>query len=180
MVRKNGASSAKTSSVRLVEERAQRVAEELGLELVEVTLQKESRGKCLCVYADKEGGLSLDDCEKYHRQLQPLMEDIDYDIMEVSSPGLDRPIKTRRDFEKNRDALVEVKLFAPYNGAKLYRGLLKELDERRVTLETEQGESLDFERKAVALIKPIIQLDEEDFENPQDSVEEIISETELE
>ena len=52
----------------------------------------------------REGGIGLDDCEKYHRALQPLVEDVDYDIMEVSSAGMDRPIKTRRDFEKNRDA----------------------------------------------------------------------------
>lgn len=90
----------------------------MNLELVEVTLQKESRGKCLCVYVDKEGGLSLDDCERYHKRLQPMLEDVDYDIMEVSSPGADRPVKTRRDFEKHRGELVEVRLFAARDGAK--------------------------------------------------------------
>ena len=148
--------------LRLVEERAAKVAEELSLELVEATLQKESRGKCLCVYVDKEGGISLDDCERYHRALQPLLEDIDYDIMEVSSPGVDRPIKTQRDFRKHRDALVEVRLFAPQEGSKVWRGLLKALDDQSVTILTEGMEERAFERKAVALVKPVIQFEEAD------------------
>ena len=150
------------NSVQMVEQLAQQIADEMSLELVEVTLQKESRGKCLCIFIDKEGGLSLDDCERYHKQLQPLIEDVDYDFLEVSSPGLDRPIKTLRDFEKNRDALVEVKLFAPQMGSKLHQGLLKMMDDDTVTIEAD-GESLTFERKAVAIIKPVIILDDEDF-----------------
>ena len=116
--------TASRSAVQDVERLAQRLADEQGVELVEVSLQKESRGKCLLVFIDREGGIGLDDCEKYHRALQPLVEDVDYDIMEVSSAGMDRPIKTRRDFEKNRDALVEVRLFAAQNGSKLYQDLL--------------------------------------------------------
>ena len=162
MAKKGNAGSAKATSVHAVEERAAKVADALSLELVEVVLQKESRGKCLCIYVDKEGGLSLDDCERYHKQLQPLIEDVDYDFLEVSSPGLDRPIKTLRDFEKNRDALVEVKLFAPQMGSKLHQGLLKMMDDDTVTIEAD-GESLTFERKAVAIIKPVIILDDEDF-----------------
>ena len=99
MAKSKGARGAGPSAVGEVEKRALVVAGEMGLELVEVTLQKESRGKCLCVYVDKEGGLSLDDCERYHKRLQPMLEDVDYDIMELSCPGADRPVKTRRVFE---------------------------------------------------------------------------------
>lgn len=162
MAKKGNAGSAKATSVHAVEERAAKVADALSLELVEVVLQKESRGKCLCIYVDKEGGLSLDDCERYHKQLQPLIEDVDYDFLEVSSPGLDRPVKTQRDFEKNRDALVEVKLFAPQQGSKLHQGFLKMMDDDTVTIEV-GGENLTFERKTVAIIKPVILLDDEDF-----------------
>ena len=77
MAKSKSARSAKATPVQAVEQRAAAVAGEMGLELVEVTLQKESRGKCLCVFVDKEGGLSLDDCEKYHKKLQPMLEDID-------------------------------------------------------------------------------------------------------
>ena len=67
MAKNHGAQGARMNSVQLVEKLAQKVADEMGLELVEVTLQKESRGKCLCIYVDKDGGLTLDDCEKYHK-----------------------------------------------------------------------------------------------------------------
>lgn len=156
--------SGKAPSVHVVEERAGKLAQEMALELVEVVFQKESRGMCLSIYLDKEGGLSLDDCESYHRALLPFVEDIDYDVMEVSSPGIDRPIKTDRDFQKNRDALVEVKLFAPQNGSKLHQGLLKEMDAKAVTIEGADGQSMTFERKAVALIKPVIEFDDEDVD----------------
>ena len=163
MAKNQGARGAKMNSVQTVEQFAQAVADELKLELVEVTLQKESRGKCLCVYVDKEGGLTLNDCEAYHRRLQPMLEDIDYDIMEVSSPGVDRPIKNQRDFEKNRGAEVEVKLFAPMNGAKLFTGALTDMNDQTVTITAADGAELTFERKAVALIKPVVDLEEDDF-----------------
>lgn len=163
MTKGKSARGAKQSPVQAVEQRAQSVADLMGLELVEVTLQKESRGKCLCVYVDKEGGLSLDDCEKYHKQLQPMLEDIDYDIMEVSSPGVDRPIKTLRDFEKNRGNTVEVKLFAARDGVKLFRGALTAMDDATVSITDAADQLICFERKDVALIKPVIELDEEDL-----------------
>lgn len=155
--------TASRSAVQDVERLAQRLADEQGVELVEVSLQKESRGKCLLVFIDREGGIGLDDCEKYHRALQPLVEDVDYDIMEVSSAGMDRPIKTRRDFEKNRDALVEVRLFAAQNGSKLYQGLLKDFTDEEVVLQPAEGELLSFPRKAVAIVKPVIDFDEDDL-----------------
>ena len=163
MAKNHGAQGAKMNSVQMVEKLAQKVADEMGLELVEVTLQKESRGKCLCIYVDKEGGLTLDDCEKYHKQVQPLFEDVDYDIMEVSSPGVDRPIKNMRDFERHRGDMVEVKLFAPLNGSKLYQGSLTAMDETSVTITLPDDEAMTFERKAVAIIKPMVDLEEEDF-----------------
>ncbi len=163
MAKNHGAQGAKMNSVQMVEKLAQKVADEMGLELVEVTLQKESRGKCLCIYVDKDGGLTLNDCEKYHKQVQPLFEDVDYDIMEVSSPGVDRPIKNQRDFERHRGDMVEVKLFAPLNGSKLYQGALTAMDDTAVTITDADDEVITFERKAVAIIKPMVDLEEEDF-----------------
>ena len=164
MAKSQGARGAKVNSVQMVEQLAGEIAQEMNLELVEVTLQKESRGKCLCIFVDKEGGLTLDDCERYHKRLQPMLEEVDYDIMEVSSPGVDRPIKNQRDFEKNRGQQVEVKLFAPLNGAKLYQGALAEMDDKTVTITGGDGCPITFERKAVALIKPVLDLDIDDLE----------------
>ena len=163
MAKNRGAQGARMNSVQMVESLAQKAADEMGLELVEVTLQKESRGKCLCIYVDKDGGLTLDDCEKYHKKVQPLFDDVDYDIMEVSSPGVDRPIKNMRDFERHKGDMVEVKLFAPLNGAKLYQGSLTAMDDASVTITAADDEQLTFERKAVAIIKPMVDLEEEDF-----------------
>ena len=163
MAKNRGAQGAKMNSLHFVEQCAQAVADEMSLELVEVTLQKESRGKCLCVYVDKDGGFSLDDCEKYHKRLQPMLEAVDYDIMEVSSPGVDRPIKNMRDFERHKGDMVEVKLFAPVNGSKLYQGALTAMDDATVTITDTDDEAITFERKAVAIIKPMVDLEEEDF-----------------
>lgn len=146
-------------TLRQIEDAARRLAVQQGLELVEVTLQRESRGKCLCIYLDKDGGLTLDDCEKYHRQVQPLLENVEYDFLEVSSPGIDRPIQTQRDFEKNREALVEVRLFAPVDGSKAYQGHLVAMDADTVTIRQEDGGEMAFQRKAVAVVKPVIQVD---------------------
>ncbi|MBP3541276.1 MAG: ribosome maturation factor RimP [Oscillospiraceae bacterium] len=180
MAKTKGKVTAKANSVYMVEEAAEKIAAKMGLELVEVVLQKESRGKVLSVFIDKDGGISLDDCEQYHRTLQPLLDDVDYDIMEVSSPGVDRPIKNQRDFEKNRDNLVEVKLFAAQNGSKLYMGLLKAFDEEKVVIQPEGGEEISFQRKAVAIVKPVIQFEDEDLPEIGEITEDEFSEMELE
>ena len=144
------------ASVQAVEALAAPVAQAQGLELVEITLQKEPQGKTLCLYVDKPSGITLDDCERFHKAIQPLLESMDYDFLEVSSPGVDRPITTQRDFEKNRGALVEVRLYAPKAGTKIFQGTLMEMDETGVTIRSERGEPLTFDIKAVALIKPVV------------------------
>lgn len=150
------------SSVQAVETIAVRLAAEQSLMLVEVTLQKEPQGKTLCIYVDKKGGITLDDCERFHKAVIPLLETVDYDFLEVSSPGVDRPIKTLRDFEKNRDGLVEVKLFAPIDGSKTYEGNLHAMDDSAVTITLADGTEKVFLRKAVALIKPVIVFEDEE------------------
>lgn len=152
----------KTGSVGAAEAVARRIAAEQALELVEVTLQKEPQGKTLCLYIDKPGGVTLDDCEQFHKAVQPLLETVDYDFMEVSSPGVDRPIKTLRDFEKHRDALVELKLFAPVQGTKIHMGRLTAMDGEGITLTLADGSLITFPRKAVALTKPVIVFEDED------------------
>lgn len=138
------------------------VAAEQALELVEVTLQKEPQGMTLCIYIDKPGGVSLDDCERFHKAVQPLLEPVAYDYLEVSSPGADRPIKTPRDVEKNLGRAVEVKLFAPLEGAKAYQGTLKAMDGQSVTLQLPGGGEKAFPRKSVALVRPVVVFEEDE------------------
>lgn len=149
-------------AARDIEPAAQRLADEQGLELVELVFAKEPRGMVMCVYLDKDGGITLDDCERFHRAFLPLVNDVDYDFLEVSSPGLDRPVKTMRDFEKNEGGLVDVKLFAKQDGQKAFRGLLKAMDDETVTI-TIGDEDAVFVRKNVAVIKPVIEFDDSEL-----------------
>jgi ribosome maturation factor RimP len=142
--------------VKAAEAIAARVAAEQGVELVEATLKKEPQGWTLCIYIDTPAGVTLDDCERFHRAVQPLLESVEYDYLEVSSPGVDRPVETPRDFEKNRGVPVEVKLYAPLDGAKRWEGLLSAMDEASVTITLADGSDRTFARKAVAIVKPVI------------------------
>ena len=143
-----------------VERAAIRLAEELGYEWIDLELVKEPVGRFLRFYIDKEGGISLNDVEAFHRRIQPLAENVDYDYMEVSSPGIDRPLKKPRDFERAEGKEVEIKLYKPLNGAKLYTGVLVGLKDGQIVIEA-NGEQLSFEQKAVALARCVLNVDEE-------------------
>ncbi len=150
------------SPLNTAREIAQSVADKQGFELVEVTLQKEPDGLALCVYIDRDQGITLDDCERYHKAVQPLLSEIEYDYLEVSSPGADRPVKTQRDFEKRRGDTVEIRLFAKLDGVKQFTGALWDMDEETVTITLPDGRQKSFPRKTVALIKPVIQMIDEE------------------
>ena len=138
--------------------KCQRVAEEMGFELVEVALDKEPTGLYLRIYIDRPEGITLDDCEKYHRAVMPLVENFEYDFMEVSSPGVDRPLKKDRDFERNIGTEVEVHLFKAVDGAKQMTGTLADYDRETLTIDTPEGPK-QILRKAAALIKPIVNME---------------------
>ena len=127
-------------------------AEQMGLEFCDVLMEKEAQGRYLRFYVDKEGGLSLDDCERFHRAVQPRAEAIDYDFMEVCSPGLDRPVRSERDIKKAIGQKVSVHLYRPQNGGKLFEGLLCRMDDEAVILQTGE-EEMSFPRKAVSLVR---------------------------
>jgi ribosome maturation factor RimP len=95
----------------------------LGYELVD--LERTGRGS-LCVYIDQPAGIAIEDCEKVTRQLQHVLtvENIDYERLEVSSPGLDRPLKRAADYERFAGAEVDLTLKLPFQGRKKYRGML--------------------------------------------------------
>ena len=145
------------------QEIAAKVAAQLGFILVDVELVKESTGRFLRFYIDKTGGVSLDDCEAYHRRIQPMVEFVDYDYMEVSSPGADRPLKKPEDFERAEGAKVEVRLYRPEDGQKVFRGTLSGLSEGRVVIRDAAGAERGFELKAVAMVKPVVDFDEDDL-----------------
>lgn len=142
----------KQSFIPLIMPMCQRLAQEQGVELYDVALERENTGSYLRIYLDKEGGLSLDDCENYHRVIMPKVEGYDYDFLEVSSLGIDRPVKTEKDIEKAIGDTVEVKLYKPLEGQKLFQGVLLEMDATHICLQT-TVDTFTFERKSVALVK---------------------------
>lgn len=126
----------------------------LGYELVSVGIEREPTGRYLRVYIDveREGGVTLDDCEAMHRAVQPLLEDIDYDFLEVCSPGADRPLRTPRDIERALGAVVEVRLYKPLDGRKSLTGTLISMDEDAVTVDM-GGENVNIPRKSAAQVR---------------------------
>ena len=133
----------------------QPLADEMEIELVDLEF-KQGKEPALTVYIDIEGGVDLNTCEKFHRAIDPVLDEVDPTFgapytLNVSSPGLDRPLKTARDYEKCMDKLVEVKLFAPMQGRKTFEAILKGHDENCVYLE-EKGTELKLEKSKIAKI----------------------------
>ncbi len=131
----------------VVREVAESIADTRQLELVDVEYVKEPSGYFLRVFIDKEGGVGLDDCQGMSERLSERLDEIDpipgsYSL-EVSSPGLDRPLKRRSDYERYVGELVHIKTYAPVDGRKNWQGKLLghtsdhvelEVDGNRVTL----------------------------------------------
>ncbi len=136
-------------------------AESLNLEIVEVEF-KVSKNPSLTIYIDKEGGVDLDTCELFHNTINAPLDEFDpypqaY-TLNVSSPGVDRPFKTARDFEKNIGKMVELKLYAPLNGKKFYEGELVSYDGNNVVI-NENNVQLKIELNKIAKINQAIIFD---------------------
>ncbi len=138
---------------KIVEELAAPVVEKLGYEYVDTEFEKAGKDWTLTVYIDKLGGVLLDDCEAVSRALDPLIDEADpiaggYCLC-VSSPGLDRPLKTKKDFERNMGSEVDVKLYKPFDGKKDFTGVLSACTDNTVTIESGDVE-ICFELPEVA------------------------------
>lgn len=131
----------------------------LGLELVDVAFEKEPAGLYLRVYLDSPQGISLNECEAYHRKLLPLVEHLEYDFLEVSSPGIDRPIKRESEALKAVGSKVEIKLFKPLDGQKLYTGIFRGMDGEGYHLSI-QGQDKVFPAALVAVARRTLDVDE--------------------
>lgn len=134
--------------------------ESLGFELCDVEYQKEYGDWVLTFYIDKPSGVTIDECEAVSRAIEPILDekdpiDSEY-VLSVSSLGIDRPLKKDRDFERAMDTELEIKLYAPQNGKKLWIGTLSAFDADSFTVETEQGGQMTFLKKDCALVRPNI------------------------
>ena len=143
----------------LVESLVGGIVAELGYELCDVEYAKESGNWVLTLFIDQEGGVTIDDCERVSKAVDPVLDEADpieqaY-YLSVSSLGLDRPIKKDKDFARSLGKEVEVRLYAPLEGKKELTGVLSGFDEQSFTL-TQNGIELVLTRKDAALIKPVI------------------------
>ena len=134
----------------------QAIVEKNHFELVDVEYLKEGSNWYLRIYIDKEGGITINDCEIVSRAFSELLDEDDYItgayIMEVSSPGLGRPLKKEKDFARNLNSEVEIHLYKARNKEKEFRGILIGYTERTVTIQTED-EEIEFEKKDISLIR---------------------------
>ncbi len=136
------------------------IAESFGLEVVEVLYKKEYDGMNLTIVIDKEGGVTIDDCEKLHRAIDAPLDELDpidcsY-TLNVSSPGIDRPLTLPRDYKRNMGKEISVKLYKPLDGKKTYEGTLTAYDDDTFTIEDKKGVVRTFNKKDAANVEPII------------------------
>ena len=142
-----------------IREFLEKVATPMGIEIVDIA----AKGDNLTVFIETEDGVDLDTCEKFHNAIMEPIDQLDPSYgaaytLNVSSPGLDRPFTTRRDFERNLGKEVEVKLFAPLRGKKLVEGVLEAFDDNSVTIKIGE-ETEKINRTKIAKINKAIKLD---------------------
>lgn len=142
---------------KMTEELVLPMIEENKFELVDVEYVKEGGNRYLRIYIDKPGGINIDDCELISRALSDKLDEKDFIqdayILEVSSPGLGRPLKKDKDFNRNIGERVEIKLFKAVDKQKEFEGILKSFDKETVTIEPDEGTDMVFERSEIALIR---------------------------
>lgn len=126
-------------------------------ELVDVEYVKEAGNWYLRAYIDKEGGITVDDCEVISRAFSDRLDEEDFIedsyILEVSSPGLGRPLKKEKDYARSMGKELEIRTYRPINRQKEFYGILTAYDNNSVTIEEQDKTSRTFEKKEIALIR---------------------------
>ena len=132
------------------------ITQKHGFELVDVEYVKEAGSWYLRVYIDKEGGIAVDDCEVISRALSDKLDEEDYIedsyILEVRSPGLGRPLKKDKDFQRSIGKEIEVRTFRAIDKQKEFTGILKEFNKDSFTIVIEDNE-MTFQRSETALVR---------------------------
>lgn len=128
----------------------------MAFELVDVEYVKEGSTWYLRAYIDKEGGITVNDCEAVAREMNDILDREDFVegsyVFEVSSPGLGRPLRKEKDFIRNLGKDVEIHTYRAMNHEKEFFGSLKSYDDKSVTIENEAGE-LVFQKNDIAIIR---------------------------
>lgn len=144
---------AKTGIAEKVKNALDDIVTNMGYELVEVEYAKKVDGYNMTVYIDSPSGITLEDCEKVHRSIDGLLDELNPTndapyTLNVSSCGLDWPIVTDRDYQKNIGNVLDINLFAPIERKKTYTGTLVGFDENNIVIKDKSEQILP--RKAIA------------------------------
>lgn len=133
------------------------IIEANNFELVDVEYVKEGANWYLRAYIDKEGGITVDDCELVSRALSDILDEKDFItdayILEVSSPGLGRQLKKDKDFARSIGEEIEIKLYKAMNKQKEFIGILSEFDKDKLTIKLEDETMMDIPRNDIALVR---------------------------
>lgn len=133
------------------------ILDELGLELYDVEYAKEAGSYYLRAYIDREGGVTIDDCEAVSRAYSPKLDEADFIsdayTLEVSSPGLGRPLRRERDYEKSVGKNLEIHTYKAINKEKVFFGVLVSYDRDTVTIREENGNERTFNKADLSMIR---------------------------
>lgn len=155
--KEGGSMSRKESYEQRTEELLLPIIEEFHFELVDVEYVKEGGNWYLRAYIDKEGGITVDDCEVVSRRMSDLLDEQDFIeesyIFEVSSPGLGRPLKKEKDYARSLGKEIEIRTYRAIEKEKEFYGILKSYDETMVTIELEDNREMTFAKTDIALIR---------------------------
>ena len=144
----------------ICEEKIVPVINNMGYEVVDIEYVKKSDGMNLTFYIDKENGVNIEDCEMVSKTIDPLLDELDPTdglpyILNISSPGIDRPLTKDRDFQRNLNKEISVTLFSKLNGEKKINGELVNYDNNSISIKIGQN-VLVLDKKLIAHIVPII------------------------
>ncbi len=144
------------------EEKLRPIIEDLGYELIEVNYQKVAGEMNLIFTIDSDTPITIDDCEKVTKAIDPILEEMNPTddrpyILSVSSPGIDRPLKSKRDFDRNIGKEIEITLFKKLENKKTFIGILDNYDENSITIIQEEKPVI-IKRELIAHIVPVIKV----------------------
>lgn len=149
---------------KLIEEKvltiAQKSAQKLAYDIVDIEYKMGSKHDLLSIFIYKKEGIDLDDCAKMSHEIENELDNLQIlsrpYYLEISSPGLDRPLKTKDDYRRNLENEVEIKLYGPYEGKKDFIGILKKFDDDKIFIESENNEEIIIPIKNISSIKQVI------------------------
>jgi ribosome maturation factor RimP len=138
-----GAKTLPDKAETLVAQMVEPITKEMGLELVEVTYTKEGQDWYLRIFIDRPEGIDLEVCQELSSKVNPLLDEVDFIepayFFEVSSPGLERPLKKEADFRRYQGNKIRISTYVPIAGQKVLEGILKGIEDDQVVLELKAG-----------------------------------------